>query len=639
VLRSIGQQPEKCPATGFSTDRVLFEPVLESPDGTADRAYREDRALSREVRHDGAGKLQIRFPFDRKLVDLIKTLPNRRWQASERFWSVPDHDVILLVDLLEPHRFRFDAATREAYRNFGGSLPLDETEPEEASAPRLPGLFDDLPTPTVATRSDAPHDYTVSRLNERVRAVIEEAFPEPVWIVGEISGFDRNAHKKHVGFQLEEKEDDGKTLSSINATLFDRTRREIERALAAAGDPFRLEDEISVRLRVRVDLYVPWGSYRVVVEELDVNYTLGEAARRREEIVRRLTEEGLIGLNPSLPMPALPLRVGLVTSLGSDAYNDVLRTLQESGYAFRILAHGARVQGHATEPSVLNALDAFRTRAGELDVVLICRGGGSRTDLAWFDSEPLGRAVAHFPRPVVVGIGHEQDRSVLDEVGRRCKTPTAAAGFLVETVRESLEAIESLGLNALDLAAQRIREERRRDADRARRIGLAARALLEHERITLGHRRDRTSRGARALLHYAAERLRRWVRDLPRAGSVHLARQRTFLDHARRAISQAARRDLATVRAGLDALARTLPPAATRRLEREVERTDARRRRLHLVDPRRVLDRGYAILRSADGRVLTAAGLAPAGTALTARLRRGGLKLRSEGTTDREGGD
>ena len=238
--------------------------------------------MSRDVRHDGAGAFQVRFPFDRALVDLIKTLPNRRWNASDRFWWVPEHDVVLLVELLEPRNFRFDAATRRAYQAFGGTLPLGDAEPEDASAPRLPGLFaDDSSAPSGETRGAKAEDYTVSRLNERVRQIIEDAFPQPVWLVGEVSGFNRNAHKKHVSFQLDEKEDGGKTISSVNATLFDRTRREIERTLAAAGDPFRLEDEITVRMLVRVDLYVPWGSYRVVVEELDVNYTLGEAARRR----------------------------------------------------------------------------------------------------------------------------------------------------------------------------------------------------------------------------------------------------------------------------------------------------------------------------------------------------------------------
>jgi exodeoxyribonuclease VII large subunit len=592
----------------------------------------------REVRYDGAGAFEVRFPFDRRLVDLIKdALPTRRWNAKERFWWVPETDVVQLVDLLRPERFRFDRATRDCYRECGGTLDLPETESGPAPI-RAPGLFD-LPGGAEEAPPLGEADYTVSRLNVAVQHVLGQAFPAPLWLVGEISGFNRNAHKRIVGFQIVEKNEQGETVSSIAATLFDGERRSIEAALAAAGDPFRLEDEITVRMRVRVDLYVPWGSYRVVVEELDVRYTLGEAARRREEIVRRLTEAGLVGRNQALPLPALPLRVGLITSLGSDAYRDVLQTLQDSGFAFRVVAHGARVQGHATEPSVLNALDELRRRAGDLDVVLVCRGGGSRTDLAWFDSEALGRAVAAFPLPVVVGIGHEQDHSVLDAVGRRCKTPTAAAGLLVEAVRESLARIETLGASLLQLAARRLVDAARRGAEWGRRLGLAARGRLERERVSLGHRAQRTGRGARAMLAAAAERLRLSARDVPRAGAVHLARQRAFLDAARRTVSQGARRDIAAARDRLDAHARALRPRASAALGRESERNDARDRRLHLVDPRRVLERGYSILRVEGAGVLTDAAAAPAGTIVRAELKRGRLSLRSAGAAGGRGGD
>lgn len=593
--------------------------------------------MSREVRHDGAGMFCVRFPFDRQLVDLIKTLPNRRWHAGERYWSVPERDVVPLVDLLHPRQFRFDSATVEQYRGLGGSLPL--TDPLEAPKPaaQVRGLFDGPDTATGAPLPGTTDDYTVSVLNQRVQAVIADAFPRPVWLVGEISSFDRNAHKRHVTFQLVEKLDDGSTSSSIDATLFHESRRAIERTLAASGDPFRLEDEITVRMQVRVELYVPWGSYRVIVEELDVHYTLGEAARRREEIIRRLTEAGLAGKNAALPLPALPLRVGLITSLGSDAYNDVLRSFQESGFAFTVLAHGARVQGRATEPSVLNALDALGRAAERLDVIVICRGGGSRTDLAWFDSEALGRAVAAFPLPVVVGIGHEQDHSVLDSVGRRAKTPTAAAALLVDAVQRSLDGVEVCGANVLSLATARISEARRRGEEWGRRLLLAARGLLERERDALGHRSLRAGSGARALLSAASQRLAGWARDVPRACSVLLARRHEVLDAARRAISQGARRDLASAGQRIDAGAALLGPRAGRVLAREDERASARDRRLALIHPRRVLERGYAILR-VDGRgVVNSAGSAPAGTTVRAELRQGSLRLRSEGPDDRGG--
>lgn len=543
--------------------------------------------MSRRVEHDGQHTLQIRFPFDRALVDRIKSLPSRRWNASEKFWFVPEDDVVLVIDLLAGDGFEFDEATRDLYAALGGSRALEEDRESSTVAtlsdlPLFAGTEPEL-EPAAAPRTT---DLSVGMLNARVKDLLADAFPAPVWLVGEISGFNKFAHRKHVGFELIERTEDGGSVSKVSAILFDSTRREIERQLQAAGNPFRLEDEISVRLSVRVDLHVPWGQYRVVIERLDVHYTLGEAARRREEIVRRLTAVGLHDVNRGLKIPALPLRVGLITSLGSDAYNDVLRSLSESGYAFGVTVHGARVQGQATEPSVLNALDWFAERHESFDAILICRGGGSRTDLVWFDTERLGRTVALFPLPVIVGIGHEQDQSVLDAVARSCKTPTAAAGLLVEHTARALARTEDAGHGVLELAAGWIERQRREAEERAARLASAARHRFDLVQGRLDQVERQLRSSARAALHAARERL---------AVSVH-----------------------------------RIPREARRRLELGSERLVVRQRRLLLVDPRRVVERGYAILRRKNRSVLVDAARAEAGEALIAELKHGRLKVTAD---------
>jgi exodeoxyribonuclease VII large subunit len=519
--------------------------------------------VSREVIHDGARALHVRFPFDRRLVELVKSLPRRRWQAVEKVWWVPDDDVVVLVELLLPEGFAFDEAVRRLYEERGGGQAI------------------------VVAAEPPSENWTVGRLNREVKAALERAFPASIWLTGEISGLNRNRHKRHWGFSLVERGPSGEVEFQVGAILFEETRREIEKKLGAAGGPFALEDEVEVRVLVHVDLYDVWGAYRVVVEDLDVLFTLGEAARRREEIVRRLGAAGLLERNAALPLPELPLRVGLITSLNSDAYHDVLRTLGESGFAFQVVAHGARVQGRSTEPSVLNALDWFRMRQGYFDVVLICRGGGSRTDLAWFDSELLGRAVAELPIPVIVGIGHEQDVSVLDHVARRAKTPTAAAALLVERVELALDRIE-----------------------------VAGRAVLD---------------GAASILGEARAARREAVLRLVRSSRRHVEAARIGLLAAARQLGQAARRDLAGERARVDTASAALRPRTTRLLALEGERLDARSRRLHLVHPRRVVERGYAILRGGDGRVVDDAARVARGTRVTAELRAGRLGLIAEG--------
>jgi exodeoxyribonuclease VII large subunit len=514
----------------------------------------------------------VSFPFDRRLVDLLKSLPRRRWQAADKVWAIPDADVVLLVDLLQPEGFAFDDEARTRYAEAGG---------RRAMRPAA--------TPAASIEGEGVGDWTVGRLNREVKAALAAAFPNSIWLVGEISGFNRSRHKRHVGFSLIERDTAGEQVFQVQAILFEGVRREIERKLSAAGSPFALEDEIEVRVQARVDLYDAWGSYRVEIEDLDVAFTLGEAARRREEIVRKLQAAGLLERNSALALPELPLRVGLVTSLSSDAYHDVLRTLGESGFAFRVTAHGARVQGRATESSVLNALDWFSARQAHFDVILICRGGGSRTDLAWFDSEALGRAVALFPIPIVAGIGHEQDVSVLDHVARRAKTPTAAASLLVERVGLALRRVEETGVTILDEARSLLATESRNRRDAALRLARATVRCVE---------------SARAALHAAARQL-----------------------------GQGARRDLAAEGRRVRDAAAGLAPRAARAASLEGERLAARMRRLHLVDPRRVVERGYAVLRGETGRVVVDAAQAPQGARVTAELRSGTIVLTSEGAT------
>ena len=525
--------------------------------------------MSRDVVHDGAGSFRVRFPFDRRLVELVKTLPRRRFEVNDKVWFVPEDDVVLLVELLQPEGFTFDAEAKSRYVVRGGTRALREA---------------------ALSVEAADSHWTVGRLNREVKAVLAAAFPQAVWLVGEVSGFNRSRHKKHVGFTLIERAVTGEQAYQVQAILFDGVRQEIERKLAAAGNPFRLEDEVEVRVRVRVDLYDAWGAYRVQIEDLDLAFTLGEAARRREEIVRKLAAEGLLERNAKLPFPELPLRIALITSLSSDAYHDVLRTLGESGFAFKVTAHGARVQGRATETSVLNALDWFRARLAYFDAIMICRGGGSRTDLAWFDTEALGRAVALFPIPVVCGIGHEQDVSVLDHVARRAKTPTAAAAFFVDAVRASLNRVEDVGRSIFEEAIRLLVTEKRDVSDAARRLA--------------------------------------------RAGTRRIETSRAWLLASARQLKQGARRDLAGAMRRVRDAASGLAPRVTRSLALANERVASRARRLHLLDPRRVVERGYAILRGTDGRVVVDPAQAGAGARVTAELKTGRLRLVSEGADD-----
>jgi exodeoxyribonuclease VII large subunit len=589
------------------------------------------------IEHDGGKNLLIRFPFDRSLVDLVKSLPRRRWNAVGKHWSAPVDDIIIVVDTLAPQQFSCDAATAELYKEKGGTGSIETVSSMGIDAGigsvRQMGLF----TPA---NSGATEDFTVETLNRAAAAVLREAFPSTIWLTGEISGFNKSAHRKHVGFKLVDREDDGRESSQVNAILFERTRQALQIRLREAGDPFALEDEITVRVQVQVQIFEAWGQYRVVIEELDVNYTLGEAARRREEIVARLAKEGLLAKNLALPLPALPLRIGLITSRGSDACNDVVRTFEETGFGFQVTVHGARVQGRSTEPSVLNALDWFRERSDRFDTIMICRGGGSRTDLAWFDNEALGRAVAGFPLPVIIGIGHEQDSSVLDNLARSAKTPTAAATLLAEQVRRSLEKLEQAGFAVLDSAATILQASATRDQDRERRLVRAVQDLLSHAEKDIRHQGIRLTVGTGHRLVLARQAMDQKVASVSRAAVSKIAECKGDLFQTGCGLMRSARRQVQQEGERLHQVVATLGPRATRAVTLADERLESRRRRLELCDPTRVVERGFAILHVAAGDLLQDPAQAPEGTNIEAWLKGGRLGLRSTGpleTTRRKG--
>lgn len=569
-------------------------------------------------------RIEIRFPFDPRLVAVVRELPGRRWHPEHKQWSVPRDSFAETARRLLPHGFAPAEPLRALLEDPEAPLPV-EGEAAMAGAAAEPAVD----PASVAEGRAEEETWSVSALNERVKALLRERLPFPFWVVGEVVGFDRNAHKANVFFTLAEKEEgDDAPRASATAVLFARAKPHVESTLARAGGGVALRDGVRVRVRVHVDLYPKTGSFQLVVEAIDPAFTLGEIALRRERILREIRAAGLAERNLALPFPRPPLRIALVTSLGSDAYNDFLDELARSGYAFRVSVADVHVQGERLEGEVLSALERFAREAERHDVLVITRGGGSRTELMGFDSATLAFAVARHPLKVLVGIGHQQDRSVLDEIASSAKTPTAAAAHLVALCAEAEESL-------------------RRAAERLGR-GLARAVAAERGSERL--RRQRLAAGAREALGRARERVLRARGELPRRGGRALLDRKVALRERGLAVASRFAARLATARARSvaerDRLARAGSAACRRAAERLArDRRDLARRplprlreaaaRLDLLaerasarDPRRVLERGYAWLRRPGGRTIRSVGGLGAGDRIEGRLADGSFAAR-----------
>jgi exodeoxyribonuclease VII large subunit len=424
------------------------------------------------------------------------------------------------------------------------------------------------------------HTLTVTELADTVGAAIIRALPEPVWVRGEIRDLSRHEASGHVYFTLVDPDDDRPAAARLPVTLFSSDKDAINWKLKRSGAG-RMTDGTEVRIFGVVSHYASRGTVQFRMTWIDPEFTLGRLAAQREAMVRRLADEGLLDRNRSLPMPAVPLRVGLVTSVGSAAYADFLHELGAGGFSWNIVVHDARVQGSGAPASLVTAI---RSLEKMVDVIALVRGGGAQTELAAFDDEDVARAIALCLVPVVTGIGHEVDVVVADRVAHASyKTPTAAAAGLVGIVRRAGEHLGSLSQRIEQAASRALHRSRLGVEQVAGRINRETRRALRSSNRTMDRAAVRiTDRSARPAVA-AARRLRGLEARLQRTGVVHVSRASARLDHGR----------LQVARASVGAL------------ERAVHRLNLVVANLAAADPERLKQRGFAIMRDASGRVVS----------------------------------
>ena len=317
------------------------------------------------------------------------------------------------------------------------------------------------------------HTWSVGDLCAAIRDTFSAVFPEEIWLEGEIVGLNV-ASSGHVYFDVIEPDSEGSRVDKMSVALWKGRRQGVESVLARA-EAGPLVDGIRVRIRGELSFYAPQGRVQLLMTAIDPHHTLGQLAVDRERVLKSLSMAGLLDANSALKVPLVPLHVGLITSDGSAAYNDFVNEISLSPYPFRIsLVHSA-VQGAEAESGLIAAIETLGDV--DVDVIAVVRGGGARTDLMAFDLESVATAVANSTRPVLSGIGHEIDRSVVDEVAHTAfKTPTACAAALVQTVAAfdqnldlSARRIVNMAVTSHDRASEAISYSVRAIGDRARR--------------------------------------------------------------------------------------------------------------------------------------------------------------------------
>ncbi len=579
--------------------------------------------MSRRIDLDPRGLLRIEFPYDRGLLDVVRALPQRRFDRDDRAWYVPTTHLEVVIGRLHPLKF----ALTEALLAHCDAVGADPEAIVAAARPQNRAFIDEASLPAGT--------WTVATLNERAREVLHETFREELWVAAEIQGYDRNRRDGHAFFELVHRPFAGADPSArLPAVLWSQERATIEQLLVDDGAQVRLRDGLIVRLLVKADFYSGQGRFQVSARDIDLACTSGTLVQNREQILRQLEQQGILTLNSVKPWPLCPMRVGLITSDESDACLDFLHELGRGQLGFEVTLHHAQVQGAHAEASILRALAWFAARASEFDALAIVRGGGARSDLAYFDTLAIGQAVCQHPLKIIVGIGHQRDQCLLDLVTHSEKTPTAAAQFFVQRARDYRARVDELWA---------------RIEDHARDVLLDARRALQHAGEGVG-------RVAGRVVERERRRLERAAYGVSAGAGRRVERERLRLDRVGRAIPARAQRELAILRERVESAERRMEPArltrplqehrraltrAQDRLTREAPRVSASQRRelaqiqerLRLLDPARVLERGFAIVRH-QGRALRDSATLSPDDSLDVQLSAGRVQARVIATQD-----
>jgi exodeoxyribonuclease VII large subunit len=326
--------------------------------------------------------------------------------------------------------------------------------------------FDDIIDDSANHSGDRIADsaQSVSELINAINAVLTRQFRD-VWVYGEVGKVSLPS-SGHVYFDLVEDNDGEKHVISVK--LWRGVRQRLMPKMQQHD--MDIVSGIKVRIRGTPDVYGASGQFGFKMSDIDPRFTLGDLAAQRDEIIAKLKLEGLYDRNRHLALPLVPLSIGVVTSKGSAAHADFLKTLEESNIGFTVTLCDVRVQGDGSAEQVAAAITLLGSQP-LVDVVAVIRGGGSRTDLATFDNEIVARAVATCKAPVFTGIGHDVDKSIADEVAFSWnKTPTACAVAIVERVNEFVRQVDSAAQRIANVVLAALANSERRVANAVGRL-------------------------------------------------------------------------------------------------------------------------------------------------------------------------
>ena len=430
--------------------------------------------------------------------------------------------------------------------------------------------------------SEEVKTYTLSELQHEIKESISEQFPFAVWIVAEINTLTR--HKSgHCYMELVQK---AKTSNSIiaqaRATVWANKFSFISAYFESETDS-ELAAGMNVMLQVTITYHEVYGLSLNVIG-INPTYTIGDMERAKKEIIARLINEGVFDMNKTQSFPAVVQNIAVISSSTAAGYGDFVNHLETNtyGYHINITLFEAAMQGELTETSVLDALNRIGEEYENYDAVAIIRGGGSKNDLSWFDNYNIAYMVTQFPLPVISGIGHERDESIVDMVAHtRMKTPTAVANFIIDYNAQFEEQVDSTSSEIFGIAKEFL---------------MSSEMYLNNMTMSIMKVRTRLSKDT--------ERCDRIMSEIRTGLNVRMKEEELKLNMIGNKLETSPKRLISEQESHLNGIKELISRTTKHRIEKANEKLSFLEHRLTLNDPRTILKRGYSITRI-NGKVVT----------------------------------
>ncbi|MBN1819546.1 MAG: exodeoxyribonuclease VII large subunit [Prolixibacteraceae bacterium] len=447
----------------------------------------------------------------------------------------------------------------------------------------------------------------LSELNLLIRDALLEAFPDTVWVVAEISELKEN-RTGHCYLELIEKDEVSDEITArARATIWSYTFRMLKPYFeTTTGQLFT--SGIKVLVQAAVEFHPAYG-FSLNIKDIDPTYTVGDMVRRRNEIINRLKTEGVFDMNRELPLPEVPQKIAIISSATAAGYQDFINQLENNtnGFVFYHKLFEAFMQGSEATPSIINALERIYDFEDFFDLVVIIRGGGAQADLSCFDNYDLALNITQFPLPVLTGIGHEKDDTIIDLVAHtRLKTPTAVAEFLIAGMERFYENLLQLEAEIVLQTREKIEEQNSILEKTAENLQFLVSDFIYEKNIQLIRKGNKFQQEIRNYSFRKSDELNNFRNDFKSGVSLWSVKETNYLDQNRRILKRIAGEHLLKEKGKLIHFSDSFQNKVFKFMQKENERIHLNENSLRLLDPENVLLRGYTLTLK-DGKIIKSA--------------------------------